>query len=847
MHFKPLPSKFFFNYGIYFNIILFLMVVVLSSVGMYMFRDILLQNARSTGMTLANNYAAEERNKLSVYETLLDFGAAAIDIRLQEDTEQDMLQSMTVFFDRLQKVLGKDMVNPYIILNGKVWDQYGQEVQLKGINPAERDWYRQSMAAPGKTIFTGVYEDAATGEPVITAARRCRISSAVIVFDIFSHNFHSQLLPEYHNPCDSFFLCDAEGNLLYRHTTLDAPDNAIQDYVDGILTKIRNGGFDTYDSYVIDLKGQKRAVYYSRIPNGWYAILTIPYATILQEADLLFYLFALFTGLFFIFLVIYSMRFVRENAFLERTNETVRVLGNSYYALYRVNFGRNTYETIKRSPYIQKDLPSSGCYDELLHTIASLIEPDGRTEYMRTFSCEHIRSLVAQRISDFGGEFRRLFGKEYRWVSVHVLFDKTLVPEEVVLCFREVEREKQRQLQERKLLKDSLESAQRSEKAKQSFFSSMSHDMRTPINAIIGMSELVTNCLDDKERIRNYLEKIIFSARQLKSLIDDILNMSRMEQGKLALNNHEIELRQCLSECLGTYHVQAEMQGKTLHVDMSIANAWVMGDPMRIVQLMNNLLSNAFKFTSRGDTISVSVSQLEKGDVSKYKIVVADTGIGISSEFLPHLFEPYTRETRYSTKHVAGTGLGMPIAKNLVEQMNGEIRVESMLGKGSTFTIVLPFATAKPEKNAKDAPGTPPDLHMLHGMRILLVEDNEVNMELAAEMLTINGMEVSQAWNGREAVEQFAASTPFFFHAVLMDMQMPEMDGCEAARLIRAMDRPDARSVPIIAVTANAFAEDIASTTAAGMDMHIAKPIDFRYLFQMLIDVMEKDKRHPRV
>ncbi len=562
-------------------------------------------------------------------------------------------------------------------------------------------------------------------------------------------------------------------------------------------------------------------------------------------ADQLFHLFVLANGLFFIFLLIYSLRFVRENARVERVNETVRVLGNSYYALYRVNFRKNTYESIKSSAHVQAHLPGSGCYDDLLRVISSVIEPDAREEYARNFSCESIRALVAQSVNDFGGEFRRLFGEEYRWVSVHVLFDRTIVPDEVVLCFREVEQEMNRQLQERTLLKDSLESAQRSEKAKQSFFSSMSHDMRTPVNAIIGMTELVARTLDDRKRAAGYLEKIRFSARQLKSLIDDVLNMSRMEQGKFALNNREIDLGQCLTECLSPYHVQAEMEGKTLRVDMAVENAWVISDPLRLAQLMNNLLSNAFKFTTRGDTVTVSVSQVEKGDVIKYKIVVSDTGTGISREFLPHLFEPYTRETRFSARHVAGTGLGMPITKNLVEQMNGEIRVESTLGEGSTFTIILPFTAAKPEQHVEEGDAEP-DMELLRGVRVLIAEDNMVNMELAAEMLSMNGLEVTQAWNGREAVETFAASAPFFFHAVLMDMQMPEMDGCEAAQRIRAMDRPDAKSVPIIAVTANAFAEDIASTTAAGMDAHIAKPIDFRYLFKILINVSGESGRSPQ-
>ena len=525
---------------------------------------------------------------------------------------------------------------------------------------------------------------------------------------------------------------------------------------------------------------------------------------------------------------------------MERTNETVRVLGNSYYALYRVNFGQSSYEAIKGSDYVRTRLPQTGCYDELLRVIVEVIEPDAREEFMRNFSCESIRSLVSRRVRDFGGDFRRLFGEEYRWVSVHVLFDESLSPEEAVICFREVEQEKQRQLQERKLLQDALENTQQSEKAKQAFFSNMSHDMRTPINAIIGMSDLARKFLDDKIKVKGYLDRINFSSLQLKNLIDDILNMSRMEQGKFALNNREIDLEKCVRDCLDTYYVQAEVEHKTLRVHLDMENTCVVADSVRIVQLLNNLVSNAFKFTSANDVISVSVTQVEKQDFAKYVFVVSDTGSGISKDFLPHLFEPYTRETRFSAKNVAGTGLGMSITKSLVEHMNGEIRVESTLGLGSTFTVVLPFAIAHQSPDSESVESAP-DMNSLHGKRILLAEDNLVNMELAVEMLSMNGLEVSQAWNGREAVELFAASEPYFFHAVLMDMQMPEMDGCEAARRIRAMNRPDAGSVPIIAVTANAFAEDVVSTTAAGMDMHVSKPIDFKYLFQILEKFLKKN------
>ncbi len=834
MRSKSLP------FGIYFNIVLFLMVVVLSCGGLYIFRDMLLRNARSTGMALARHYAVDEQSRLAVYGTLLAFGAASIDKRLQEGDVAYMAEWMAMFFDRLQAVLGKDRVTAYITIDDRTIDMAGRMTTLPGSLARERQWYRLAMEKPGETVFTDLYEDFVTGQPVITVARRCVYSNAVIFFDIFSQDFRFNLQPMTKSGRDSFFLCDGKGVVLYKNTSLDMSEATTQEYVSGLLHKVRAGEFEDYRSFVVDVAGEKRAVYYARLSNGWYTILTTPHAEIFKEANLLVLFLVISTAVFFLFLVLYSWRFVRANALMERTNETVRVLGNSYYALYRVNFGKNRYETIKGSNEVRRRLPHEGCYEDLLQVITEIIEPEAREEFRRSFSCGSIRSLVSRRVRDFGGDFRRLFGDEYRWVSVHVLFDESLSPEEAVICFREVEQEKQRQLQERRLLQESLENTQQSEKAKQAFFSNMSHDMRTPVNAIIGMSDLARKFLDDREKIRGYLDRINFSSLQLRNLIDDILNMSRMEQGKFALNNRELDLEKCIRDCLDTYHVQAEMEHKTLHVHMEMENTLVVGDSVRIVQLLNNLVSNAFKFTSANDVISVSVTQVEKQDFAKYVFVVADTGIGISKEFLPHLFEPYTRETRFSAKNVAGTGLGMSITKSLVEHMNGEIKVESTLGAGSTFTVVLPFAIAK-GASVREEHEKAPDMDALKGKRILLVEDNLVNMELAVEMLSMNGLEVTQAWNGREAVELFSASEPFFYHAVLMDMQMPEMDGCEAARRIRAMNRPDAGSVPVIAVTANAFAEDIVSTTAAGMDVHISKPIDFKYLFQILEKFLKKN------
>ena len=306
-----------------------------------------------------------------------------------------------------------------------------------------------------------------------------------------------------------------------------------------------------------------------------------------------------------------------------------------------------------------------------------------------------------------------------------------------------------------------------------------------------------------------------------------------MEHGQVQLEHRRFDLRACVEECLGVFRIQAEREGKNLREEFQAERRVLLGDDFRIQQILNNLLSNAFKFTPEHGTISLSVHQLDSGDYANYKFVISDTGIGMSPGFLEHLYEPYAREMRFSDRQAAGTGLGMSITKNLVVQMGGEIQVESAPGAGSTFTVILPLAAGQ-ENSQAAGPAEERVPLSLEGLRILLAEDNEINMEIAAEILETQGITVVQAWNGAEAVNAFRAAEPFSFDAILMDMQMPLMDGCEAARQIRTMDRPDAADIPIIAVTANAFSEDVSATIAAGMNAHISKPISAAALQQTL-------------
>ena len=818
------------------NFIAFAALIVIAVIGISLIRSTLFDNAWETGTSMARNYAAEEQSSLTMYETLLTFGTASIDERTKQGwSREEMRQWTDIYFARLESVLGEGVVDPYVVLDGEIIAAHPWDVD-ETYDVESTEWYQRAISADGKVIFTDLYTDVIYGKPVITIAQQCAYADAVMAFDILPENIRFQFDDLSMEAGDSFFLCDSRGQIIYADTGIELPREEVQAYLNSLVARISAGEVEGSGLNISDLDGQARAVYYARLSNGWYSIVTIPHSNILGDFSWLKMCLILMIALFLLLIAGMTWRDMRIGERIERTNETVRVLGNSYYALYRVDYGADTYEMIKGSDYVRERIPPSGPYGDLLRTAGEVVDPDAYKDFLENFSSENIRKLVSRRVRNFGGDFLRRFGNEMRWVSVRILFDESLAPEEVVLCFQEVEEEKQRELRQRRLLEDALEIARKNEVSKQSFFSNMSHDMRTPLNAIIGLSDLAAGHVEDPEKVREYLKKINFSSRQLLGLINDILDMSRMEQGKLVLNSKEFDLKQCMEECVGSFRFQAEAARKTLTLQMDVRDAQVMGDPFRIGQVMNNLLSNAVKFTREGDSIRVTVTQMEAapGQLCKYRLVIADTGIGMSKEYLPHLFEPYSREMRFGERQAVGTGLGMPITQSIVTQMNGEIHVESAPGEGTTFTIILPFAIAHKQAQAAEAADGGEEAFSLEGKRILLAEDNEVNMEITTELLQMNGVAVTQAWNGAEAVERFREADAFAFDAILMDMQMPVMDGCEAARRIRALRRPDARKVPIVAVTANAFAEDIAATSAAGMDAHVSKPIDFAHLVKVL-------------
>lgn len=385
--------------------------------------------------------------------------------------------------------------------------------------------------------------------------------------------------------------------------------------------------------------------------------------------------------------------------------------------------------------------------------------------------------------------------------------------------------------------------AEASNRAKSFFLSNMSHDMRTPMNAIIGYANLAKREGVDEEQMREYLDKIGASSQRLLALINDVLEMSRIESGKMDLLPAPMDLKETLLEIRDMFAAQMEEKGITFSLDVSqVRDSRVLCDKNRLDRVLLNFLSNAFKFTPEGGVVSVSFWQIDSvAGWGKYELRVRDSGIGMSKEFAERVFDAFERERTSTVSGIQGTGLGMTIAKSIIDLMGGTVEVITAPNAGTEFIVRVAFELAGDADSGggtvREPEKTAPDVDFSR-IRLLLVEDNEINREIAMTVLTEAGFSLDVATDGREAVEKVAASQPGDFGAVLMDVQMPVMDGYEATRAIRALPNPALANVPIIAMTANAFQEDVQTAKSAGMNAHIAKPLDVSKMMEVLTEVL---------
>ena len=417
----------------------------------------------------------------------------------------------------------------------------------------------------------------------------------------------------------------------------------------------------------------------------------------------------------------------------------------------------------------------------------------------------------------------------------------------IVLGFRNIDEETRNEMERTRQLEDALTRAKKASKAKSVFLSNMSHDIRTPMNAIVGFTNLAISHIEEREQVEEYLEKIKSSGDHLLSLINDVLDMSHIESGKMHIDEKVCSLPEILD---GLYNIlQADVKAKQLSLrieSVDISDEEIYCDKLRLDQVLLNLLSNAVKYTESGGSIHVKVTETPgaMSGYANYEFVIKDTGIGMSEDFVKKIFEPFKRELDSTTSGIQGTGLGMAITKNIVEMMGGTISVESEKGVGSEFRVCLTFRINTGEKlvhmsEFENVMSLEEQLAEVPKGRILLAEDVELNQEIAATILGDAGFDTEIAGNGRIAVDMLAKSEPGYYQVILMDVQMPVMNGYEATKEIRRMENQVHASIPIIAMTANAFEEDKQEALRSGMNGHIAKPIDIDVLFGVLRQILK--------
>ena len=403
------------------------------------------------------------------------------------------------------------------------------------------------------------------------------------------------------------------------------------------------------------------------------------------------------------------------------------------------------------------------------------------------------------------------------------------------LAMKEMEESNKKLKKAKDITTEALQTAENANKAKTDFLSNMSHDIRTPMNAIIGMTSLIRHDAGNKAKVIEYADKIDISSQHLLGIINDVLDMSKIEAGKTVFKYTDFSILDFITELNTIFHSQIDEKNQTLTIiKENIRHEWVNGDQVHLMQIFSNLVSNAVKYTQEGGKIQFLVEECEtKSSVyAKYRFLVSDNGMGMSADFKDTIFDAFTRAESSMTNKIQGTGLGMAITKNLVEAMGGTIDVESELGQGSCFEVLIDLRIAEDRfvSSAEQAEKDEPAGNVLKGMRFLCAEDNELNAEILMELLKIEGAECTICENGKRVLEAFEQSAPGDYDMILMDVQMPVMNGYEATKAIRRSSHELAKTIPIIAMTANAFSEDIQHSLAAGMNAHVSKPIEMKVL-----------------
>jgi signal transduction histidine kinase/CheY-like chemotaxis protein len=966
-----------------FNITLLLIFILVMLGASLLMREQLIQNAKDMNYLLVNDYCNDEERGIKLYKNILKLCTIYIDSKEQSGESIEQIKNgLYPYLDGIYSLYDDEAIKSYGIIDGQIIsnDSTYEEYNDGSYDYTQTDWYQGALKSNSHTYMTDAYTDNLTGKKIVTISRKAEHSDSVLAFDIFFDNYHIGDNSLNLSENAAYYLCDSNGTILYYQTKVYDNETDIQNFVSRIKDDVDMSSGTGYLETYRDALGDNRSAFTKELDNGWLIIYTIPQEEILGQLNLFYMIIGLIFFVGVIFISVLGMRdyhkekknqtlIDEKKSMALRTQiyqKTMRSTMIQYHFVCYIDLDNNRYRTV-----YPEEAEEAGVYTEIVKKLVDSDDyiVDDKENIIHFLSLDNIKKeLEDKEYTEIRCQYKLSDKKmEHYLISLTVIERVDGHPVNVTLTLRSIENILKQEETQRDILMMAVKQAEAANAAKSDFLSNMSHDIRTPMNAILGMTAIAAMHIDDKERVMDSLNKITMSGKHLLGLINSVLDMSKIESGKVNLNEDEFNLSDSIQNLLTLYH--DEMNYKNLHLKINITHVeheQVIGDSQRLQQILVNILGNAVKYTEPDGKITIDIQEKKSNIIDKalYEFNFEDTGIGMDEEFLKHIFEPFARANDTRTTHIEGTGLGMAISKNIAKMMGGDILVESQLGIGSKFTVkvylgindvtedaldmlvslpvlvvddeevtcisaceilnslqmkaeyvlngddaINKVATAHEEDNdfslvildwkmpGKDGVETAKGIrkivgndipiiilsaydwseveqeaiaagvnafiekplfksrltHVLtdvlgfsseekkyeleaykkqdyNGKKVLLVEDNELNIEVAKEILEVVGLQVDEAHNGKEAVEKVMNSDVNYYSMIFMDIQMPIMNGYEATKAIRNNNREDLKSIPIIAMTADAFAEDARKAMNAGMNGHIAKPIDIAKL-----------------